>query len=663
MLKNIFQSRSFAKLGLFGSLIAVVGLAVVLFAIPQVTNIHTSAENCQNPPVVPTLNYWPVIYTDSNTPQCMDFPAIDAALDVQNPQFSTSAADWSNGLDLGVGQQGVALMYIHNGAANNLDPAITTAKNVKISTVTDTTVGSQHKISVTFKGDNTNTVTQSFTIHTPANAKLEIVPNSGYVYDYKGAPVAGKGALNIGNSTYTLGDMKSCFEFSMFLSFKFKVTGTTTPSDTTLSINKQVRSLDKNSAFADSVAVNQNERVQYRIAVKNTGSVVAQNVVLSDTGAAGVNFETGTATIDGITSSSVIPGAISLGDMQVGQEKVIVYNSKTVATSGSLVNTATAKGTNTASVSDTALVTVNPVVNPGNPAISIAKVVKNDTTGTGYNEVVSAKTGERVTYQVTVTNTGNTVLTNTRFDDVIPAGLNLDTATVRVDGVTYTTTRNLILGSMNPGQSKQITFSATVTAAGNTYIRNIAYAAADNVGPVNDPADVTVTVVVNPGQPNIVLSKRAFNDTKNVDATTTDASREDFVTFTLTTTNTGTGDAVNYVIRDDLSQVLPLADLIEANGATLSGSVLTYPSVTIRAGETVTKTFKVRVKNSLAQNLTYKISNTYGNTVIVNIPGKQIFVAPKTGSAATSAAIFAGLITAGFVVLRKRNALMAFIKA
>src|SRR5690606_14673354 len=130
-------------------------------------------------------------------------------------------------------------------------------------------------------------------------------------------------------------------------------------------------------------------------------------------------------------------------------------------------------------------------------------------------------------------------------------------------------------------------------------ICNTAKATGSGVDRVEDDACVKVTVTSKPGSPNIVLSKRAWNDTKNVDATTVSAARGDYITYTLVTTNNGSATQHNYVIQDDLSQVLPLADMVSTNGGTVSGNTIRYPAVDIKAGETIVKTFKVRVKQSL----------------------------------------------------------------
>ncbi len=162
------------------------------------------------------------------------------------------------------------------------------------------------------------------------------------------------------------------------------------------------------------------------------------------------------------------------------------------------------------------------------------------------------------------------------------------------------------------------------------------------------------------------MSKKAWNDTKNVDAQSTSASREDFITYTLTVTNTGSVAANNFVITDNLSSVLPFSDITDNGGATVNGNTITFAPVTVPANGSVSKTFRVRVKYFLQQNLTFVMTNTYGNTVTINIGAAQgvaTFVAPRTGASGESAAVFGGLLAGGFALLRYRRALYSLIFA
>lgn len=639
--------------------------------LPKAT-VQLHAENCVNPPTTPTLNYWPVTYDDQNTPLCHDFPAIDAAVYNQGtaPTFSQSEADWNNGLELTAGQRGVALMYIHNGAANNLPASQVQAKNVKVTTTTDTSVGSTHTITVKYQGDNTNTVTKSFTVKTPSNAKLEVEANSGAIYDHNGQ-LTGTTGLNLGNSTYTIGDMNACFEYSLFLSFRFKVVTETPTENPNLSITKNVRSLNKGTTFAKSVTVDKGEDVEYRVVVKNTGNDVAKSVTMTDNGVAGIAIDSSSVRV-GTTDNSVLssdkwsgslPGKLNLGDLAVGEQRVITYSAHVDSVSGTFVNTATAKSVNI-SVEDKATVIVRTTTTNVDREISITKLVKNNNDGTSYRTSVDAEHNDRVNFKVSVKNTGDTTVNNVKVTDRIPSGLTFDDS-VSGDGTPSFSGSTLTVnfGTLTKGQTKTVEFAARVTEDNDTQICNTARATGDSVNSVEDQACVNIDVPSNPGTPKIVLSKTAYNNTKNMDATSVNADRGNYITYTLTTTNTGSATKNNYVISDDLSGILALADIVDLNGGKLSGNTISYPSVDIKAGQTVTKTFKVQVKTTLAPSISYQLRNTYGNTVIITVPGKVIYEAPKTGSAGTSAAVFAGLLTAGAVMVRRGKDILNFIFA
>lgn len=672
-IKAIVKPRS----GVIATLVMVGVVASVMGLAPTHGASNTLAQDCANPPSTPTFNYWPVTYDDVNTPFCHDFQAIDAALDTVNPQFSKSEQDWNDGLTMQVGEQAAAQIYLHNGAANNLDPALTTAKNVRVITRTETTAGSVHKITVTFTADNAATYTRSFNIHTPANSQLEIKPNSGYLYDYQGNPI--QGGLNLGNSEYVIGDLQACFEFSMFMTFKFKVVAPNIPTNATVTLDKGVRNIsrdgasDRGKTYASSVNAKHNEKVGYKIVVTNTSNQTAKNVTVTDNSVSGLSVDSGSVTVgmadDTLISSSLwqgtIPGTINLGDIPAGEQRVIKYTGDVENCDNTLVNRATVNSTNAGSTSDTATVYVDSCGTTGHSNMTIRKQVKNNTTGTSYTENVKAYNGDRVNFKVTVTNNGSTTLNNVVMTDVIPSGLRFDDS-VTGDGTPSYSSRETFsvdFGTIRAGDSKTVEFAALVTANNTSTICNVAKATATGVSQVQDDACVNMDRPTNPGNSRIELSKRAFNDTKNTDAVSVSAARGDYITYSLVTTNNGNASATNYVIKDDLSQVLPLADIVSTNGGTISGNVISYPSVTIRAGETVVKTFQVRVKQSLSKNLSYQLRNTYGNQILINVPGDTIYVPPVTGAAGTSAVAFAGLVTAGFVVARKRNSIFKFIFA
>ncbi len=284
--------------------------------------------------------------------------------------------------------------------------------------------------------------------------------------------------------------------------------------------------------------------------------------------------------------------------------------------------------------------------------LAITKSVRSQ--NGSFTNSVTVNGNDTVEFQIVVTNSGNQVVNNVRVTDYLPTGLSY------VSGNDY---QNYYVGSLMAGQSRTLTFQARVNGSVSNGIQNIARVSGDSVSEVQDDAWVFTTNVAG-GNVNLTYSKKAWNDTKNIDAQSTPAAREDYITYTLTVTNSGNTPANSFVITDDLSQVLPYADIVDNGGGQISGNVITYPAVTIPSGSTVTKSFKVRVKYYLAQNLSYVMTNTYGNTVTVRVNTPQVlgaYVAPKTGADATTAGIFAAALTGLFAAFKKRETLLGLL--
>ena len=314
-------------------------------------------------------------------------------------------------------------------------------------------------------------------------------------------------------------------------------------------------------------------------------------------------------------------------------------------------------------------ITSNGSVVPANQfsQLAITKSVRNSYSGSFANSA-NANNGDTVQFQIVVSNSGSATANNVRVTDSLPSGLNLVSGSVSVNGSNATSDNlynGMYLGNLSSGQSETITFSATVSGNGATSIQNTATANSDNAGSVQASAWVFVNGNGNVlgGNVNLTYSKSAFNNTKNQNATVGAASREDYITYTLTASNSGNTPATNFVITDDLSQVLPYADMTDNGGGNINGNVITFPGLTVPANGSVTRSFEVRVKYSLSATLGYVMTNSYGNTVTVRINTPQVlgaFTAPKTG-ADTNAFVFAGMLTAGFAIYKKKTMLMKLI--
>lgn len=429
-----------------------------------------------------------------------------------------------------------------------------------------------------------------------------------------------------------------------------------------LTVTKLVKNETQGNAFfSKSVTANPGDRIAFQISIgAQNGSVNSVNVF--DSLPQFFNYANGSARLNGnFLSDSLVNGGTNIGTINQGQTMTIFFegnvngsipNGQTV-----LTNNVSVSAQNAPTVTDSANIVINNNAQAFSQ-LSINKLVRNISFQNILQKNISAFSNDRVGFQITVTNTGTAAINNVTVRDILPGGFTYAFGTTRMDGsqVSDISNSQVFLGTMNPGQQHTITFEGTVNGPDNSTIQNTAFAQGDNASQVQDTASVVIKPQVLGANVNIIQSKRAFNETRNADATLVTAQKEDFITYTLTVVNSGNAPADNYVISDDLSGVLSLSSLVNNGGGTLNGSVLSWPPVTIPANGTVTETFRVRINFFLPANQNLLLTNTFGNTVVIHVGQVlgETFVPPKTGSSMEVALGFGAMITAGFALMRRK---------
>jgi uncharacterized repeat protein (TIGR01451 family) len=280
-------------------------------------------------------------------------------------------------------------------------------------------------------------------------------------------------------------------------------------------------------------------QVTWTIVVENTGDVALANVSVADPTAPGCS--TVIETLAAHTAATPI--------------------TCTATITADTVNTATATGT------DPLQNTVGPVTASASvdviaPGLDITKRV----------DKAQVAPGEQVTYTVTATNTGDTVLSNVALKDPsVPAC-------------------DKVIGDLAAGATVTVTCTATITA--NT--TNVA--TATGTDPLGNPltkdatakVDVVVITIAGATQTTLRIDKRG----------PVNAKAGQVITYRIKITNTGTIDAQNVVMRDKLPGGMALA--AKPVGVQLIKGAVVFSVGNLAPGASKTILLKVRIDRTAA---------------------------------------------------------------
>lgn len=282
---------------------------------------------------------------------------------------------------------------------------------------------------------------------------------------------------------------------------------TSTPLAPIIGIQKLVRNITQNSGEADSVTANPNDTVEFSATVTAAGTSAALDVLARDTLPAGLSYQAGTTTIDGISAADGLVGSgLNLGTMVPGRSITIRFRA-TVADQSfflvgttTLVNIAYAQGSNVAQVSDTAFVNVT----RGSQVLSmtLTKMGRNLTRGqSGEYSSVNASPDENIEFVLHIRNVSSSTLTNVMIRDIVPQGITYQGGTARLNGQLLSDAlvgSGVNIGSLAVGQEAVITLIGHVASAGNlpagtTTLINTAQASADSVPTLTAQLPIIIT--------------------------------------------------------------------------------------------------------------------------------------------------------------------------
>ena len=223
--------------------------------------------------------------------------------------------------------------------------------------------------------------------------------------------------------------------------------------------------------------VAQNGTITYTLTVQNTGNTTLSNVTVRDTDA-NSKLTNVTYALDGVSFTTwPQTGSVTLpGVLDAGQTRTITLRG-TVATSGTVTNTAYAGATGATEASSNTVTT------------NVTSAPSFDLAMTKVADRLTPNAGETVTYTVTVRNNGPSAASNVVVTDRLPAGLTFYPIGSSAEYSSGTGTWNV--GTLNANESRSITIKAVVNANAREAIINTATVACG--GSATDCADNSAT--------------------------------------------------------------------------------------------------------------------------------------------------------------------------
>jgi uncharacterized repeat protein (TIGR01451 family) len=306
------------------------------------------------------------------------------------------------------------------------------------------------------------------------------------------------------------------------------------------------------------------------VTVTNTGRTTLTGATFTDD-LTGV-LDDATYNNDGATTAGTVsytaPKLIWTGDLAIGSSATVTYSVLVHKTGDHRLNNTITSTT------------------PGNNCPSPDCTTSTPVSGVQITKTASASTanpGDRITYTVTVTNTGQTTLNATFTDNLTNV---LDDATYNNDATgtaTYTAPNLTWTGTLAVGASATITYSVRINSpdAGDHKLTNVVTSTTPGTN-----CDCTTTTPVS----GLTITKKANTATANPG---------DTVTYTVTVANTGQTVQTGATFTDDLTKVLDDATYNNDASATVGTTSYTKPKLTwtgdLPIGSTARITYSVLV--------------------------------------------------------------------
>jgi uncharacterized repeat protein (TIGR01451 family) len=433
-------------------------------------------------------------------------------------------------------------------------------------------------------------------------------------------------------SAFVKFDANGRFEFAVIRACGNPVTAKPTKPTPkpNFTISKKVQVSGSNSQWSENVSVSPSQKVEYVVAVKNTGNVQLTGVKVRDTLPKGVSYVTNSSYMinswDGRHGlpNGITTGGVGIGRIPAGGTVFVFFSATAPKTSDPIIklcsegktklrNIAYAKPIELGEKADDAYIeTCEPI----KPDFSIEKKVRVANTDNNFEKSVTAAPGTELEYVFAVKNTGNQDIANVLVKDALPEHVTFVPGSAKltvsggvenqplpdsivaggykIPGLKVGATAFVFLNANLPGTDNSVVKDCE---EGKTKLINTAHA--DPVGPLGpkeDTADAYTCKEVKTPDFEIVKDVRKKGDSNwSQDVT---VKYGDSVEYKITVKNTGETDLKNVLVKDARPTGVDYVDgTLKVNGQNsnedLFGAGVTVPEIKI--GQSAEVTFEAKV--------------------------------------------------------------------
>ncbi len=503
-------------------------------------------------------------------------------------------------------------------------------------TVTATNLGTVPLTNVTFKDiipNGASFVAGSVIVDGVSQPNAD--PNAGFIINNV---LAGGNVVVVFKATVTSVPTPPVINNTASINFKYQLSPTAPYIDGSINSNTVTTYVNKmsvtNTKSVSKIYATVPDTLTYTSVISNTGNVSITNTEFIDNVPDHLTFVSGSVKIDGVAYSSYDPNTgFTLGTIAAGSHVTVTFNVTvdSVPPSGYVTNSS--------------IIDYQYKINPNGSYITASVTSNTVTTYINLGSVTITKSADRtivrltnvITYNLVITNTGNTLLKNVSLKDIIQAESSFNTGTVFVNGVnmpSYNPNTGFNLGDIPVGQQATVSFKITANSLPpqNKLLNNADVTYSYYV----DPAGSITTKTMTSNTTTVFVYDTIVSANKAVDKAI--AKIGDTLNFTITVKNDGNVPAQHIVFKDILdTNISFVTDSVYVNGSQKTGYNPNngFNLNDIVAGATTTVTFAATIISRPSNNIIYNYASvnydyTVGTEVItanINTNTTQTYVA------------------------------------